>query len=154
MQGRILAALCAGLVTGCAGPAQLESSALSLVEQTSVKRAAAVDALAVDVVDAAVAVDAVTVEAVGVEAVGDEPVTVDVVALGAAQRGVVCRDRTRPGSRIVVGQTCRPRSETGMTAETLRELDRELTGRGFAPGWKTESQIDAEGALGAPLGAY
>lgn len=118
MQGRILAALCAGFAVGCAGPAQLPASPPPAVEQAASDRAA-------------------------------DLVTVDLVALAASQRDVVCRERTRPGSRIVIGEKCRLRSQTGVTAETLRELDRELTGRGYAPGWKTEGQIDAEGALGA-----
>lgn len=137
MQGKILAALCAGLVTGCvAGPVQLPASPSLAAEQAAVA----------STVSTASPATPATPE------ITEEIVTVDVVALAAAQRDVVCRDRRRPGSRIVVGQECKLRSQTGITTEALRELDRELTGQGFSPGWKTEGQIDAEGALGVPMG--
>ena len=137
MQGKILAALCAGLVTGCvAGPVQLPASPSLAAEQAAVTSTVST---------------ASTASPANPE-ITEEIVTVDVVALAAAQRDVVCRDRRRPGSRIVVGQECKLRSQTGITTEALRELDRELTGQGFSPGWKTEGQIDAEGALGVPMG--
>lgn len=112
MQGRTLAALCAGVVaSGCTSPAQLSTSPPPAVEQT----------LAVDPADI---------------------VTVEIVSLAASQPDVVCRELTRPGSRIVVGQDCRPRSQAGVTAEALQQLDRELRGRG-------RTQGDAPEALGA-----
>jgi hypothetical protein len=115
MQGRRLAVLCAVLVAGCAGPAQLPSTPPTAAQA-----------------------------AVAQPAVAQELVTVNLVELAASQRDVVCRDRTRPGSRIVVGQECRLRSETGVTAEALRELDRELRRRGY-----TEDQVDVDGGLSA-----
>src|SRR5690606_4715424 len=71
-----------------------------------------------------------------------EIVTVELVALAAPQPDVVCRDRTRPGSRIVVGQDCRPRVQTSVSPDALRELDRELKRRGYTQG-------DARDPLGA-----
>ena len=146
MQGKILAALCAGLVTGCvAGPVQLPASPSLAAEQAAV---ASTSSTASTASTAGTASPASTAS----PEITEEIVTVDVAALAAAQRDVVCRDRRRPGSRIVVGQECKLRSQTGITTEALRELDRELTGQGFSPGWKTEGQIDAEGALGVPMG--
>ena len=103
MHGRTLAALCAGFVAGCAGPAEQPTIALPFVDQAAVEPPA-------------------------------EIVTVELVALAAPQPDVVCRDRTRPGSRIVVGQDCRPRAQTSVSPDALRELDRELKRRGYTEG--------------------
>lgn len=115
MQGRRVAVLCAALVAGCAGPAERPSTPPAAAQAAVEQPAAA-----------------------------QEVVTLNLVELAASQRDVVCRDRTRPGSRIVVGQECRLRSETGVTAEALREFDSELKRRGY-----TQDQVDVDGGLSA-----
>lgn len=64
---------------------------------------------------------------------------------------IVCRKTYRPGTRIVVGETCYQRGELGISAQTRDDLQRELSGRGLQAGWKSQQQIDAERSLGARI---
>jgi hypothetical protein len=57
---------------------------------------------------------------------------------------IVCRKETRPGTRIVVGEVCYPRGTRGVNAETREYLQRELSGQGWEPGWRTSDQIEAQ----------
>src|SRR5688572_15864556 len=57
---------------------------------------------------------------------------------------VVCTKVTRPGTRIVVGERCAPLDQGGVNAQTREEIQREISGQGWASGWKTADQIAAE----------
>jgi hypothetical protein len=72
----------------------------------------------------------------------------DVVQLDLADASgpadVVCTKITRPGTRIVVGERCAPLEQAGVSVQTREEIQREISGQGWASGWKTADQIAAE----------
>ena len=79
---------------------------------------------------------------------------VEIAALpNEAAQDVVCVQETKPGSRIVIGERCYAREQSGMNAETREYIQREISGRGLSPGWKTEQQIQLERgiSLGRPM---
>lgn len=57
---------------------------------------------------------------------------------------VVCTKVVRPGTRIVVGERCVQQGASGINAQTRDEIQREISGQGWASGWKTADQIAAE----------
>jgi hypothetical protein len=57
---------------------------------------------------------------------------------------VVCTKITRPGTRIVVGERCAVVDQGGINVQTREEIQREISGQGWASGWKTADQIAAE----------
>lgn len=80
---------------------------------------------------------------------GDELTIVEVeIVKDEAEPEMICRKTTRPGSRVVVGETCYPKDSVGLSAQTRDDLQRELSGRGMQAGWKSEQQINAERAIG------
>jgi len=73
----------------------------------------------------------------------EDLVVVETVA-AEDQPDIVCRKEVRPGTRIVIGETCYPRGQLGISAETREYLQREMSGQGWASGWKTHEQIEVE----------
>jgi hypothetical protein len=72
-----------------------------------------------------------------------EPVQLD-LADASGPADVVCTKIARPGTRIVVGERCAAAERGGVNVQTREEIQREISGQGWASGWKTADQIAAE----------
>jgi hypothetical protein len=72
-----------------------------------------------------------------------EVVEVDLTA-ASGPADVVCTKVVRPGTRIVVGERCAPAGHAGVNVQTREDIQREISGQGWASGWKTADQIAAE----------
>jgi hypothetical protein len=85
---------------------------------------------------------------------GEHAPVIELASLpNAAEQDVVCVAETKPGSRIVIGERCYAREESGINVETREYIQREIAGGGSSPGWKTEQQIQLERgiSLGLPV---
>jgi hypothetical protein len=70
--------------------------------------------------------------------------TVQVELARASGPEVYCTKVTRPGTRMVVGEKCEAREQSGVNTQTREEIQREISGQGWSSGWKTPDQIAAE----------
>ena len=81
-----------------------------------------------------------------------EDLTIVEVELAAAEAEaepeMVCRKEYRPGTRIVVGESCYPAGSLGLNSRTRDDIQRELSGQGMQAGWKSEQQINQERTIG------
>jgi hypothetical protein len=81
-----------------------------------------------------------------------EDLTIVEVELAAAEAEtepeMVCRKEYRPGTRIVIGESCYPAGSLGVNTRTRDDIQRELSGRGMQAGWKSEQQINQERTIG------
>ena len=78
----------------------------------------------------------------GLAPAAGEVVQIDIADASGPE--IVCTKVTRPGTRMVVGETCAERSSAGVNAKTREEIQREISGEGWASGWKTREQIEVE----------
>ena len=74
--------------------------------------------------------------------VNGEVVQVDIADASGPE--IVCTKVVRPGTRMVVGQSCSASNGPGVTVQTREEIQREISGQGWSAGWKTQEQIEAE----------